>query len=208
MLGRLAAINTTNRLSATMLANASVPCNTPACAPSRSRTGPATRQLERLDERLLAGAPPGGKVLASLCMPSVGKILRKRLATPHMQRAHRSGPSYIDSCLWLNALDVYGLGTLLALLRVVGDLGPLLERAVALAVDAGVMDKQVLVTVIRGNESEPLVVAEPLDCASRHGVNFLHGMCVLHAEDASQSFDLRALALLSPVLRAGHTARP
>jgi hypothetical protein len=24
-------------------------------------------------------------------------------------------------------------------------------------------------------------------------------MCVLHAEDASQSFDLRALALLSPV---------
>jgi hypothetical protein len=39
-------------------------------------------------------------------------------------------------------------------------------------------------------------------------VNFLHGMCVLHAEDASQSFDLRALALLSPVFSAGHTGRP
>jgi hypothetical protein len=31
---------------------------------------------------------------------------------------------------------------------------------------------------------------------------------VLHAEDASQSFDLRALALLSPVFSAGHTGRP
>src|ERR1019366_5816106 len=42
------------------------------------------------------------------------------------------------------------------------------QRAVALAVDPGVVDEEVLVTVVRGDEPEPLVVAEPLYGAGRH----------------------------------------
>src|SRR5262249_2004638 len=63
---------------------------------------------------------------------------------------------------------VDGLRALVALLGVVGDLCALLQRAVALAVDAGVMDEQVLLAIVGGDETEPLVVAEPLHCAGRH----------------------------------------
>src|SRR5271166_1191195 len=96
-------------------------------------------------------------------------------AGPHGQslRCFRSKPASP-----LDGLDVYGLGALVALLRVIGNLRALLKRAVALAVDAGVMDEQVLVAVIRGDETKPLVVAEPLYGASWH-VGILHDMCVL-----------------------------
>src|ERR1019366_6881027 len=110
--------------------------------------------------------------------------------------------------LRLDRLDVYGLGSLVALLRVVGDFGPLLQRAIALAVDPGVMDEEVLVAVIGGDETKPLVIAEPLYGASWHCVNSSTVCACCYAEDASQSFDLRALALLSPVLSAGHSTRP
>src|SRR5690242_2574529 len=68
----------------------------------------------------------------------------------------------------LDRRHVDGLWALVALLRVVGHLGPLLQRAIALSVYAGVVDEQVLVTVVRGDETEPLVVAEPLYGASWH----------------------------------------
>src|SRR5271169_2898092 len=96
-------------------------------------------------------------------------------------RARRSEPSKIkavsqrfgvaaksETYARLDRLDVYGLGALVALLGVIGHLRALLQRTVALAVDAGVMDKQVLVAVVGGDETKPLVVAEPLYCASRH----------------------------------------
>src|SRR5450759_922523 len=102
------------------------------------------------------------------------------------KRARRSGPSKVDlSALGSDRLDVYGLRALVALLRVVGDLGPLLERAIALAVDSSVMDEQVLVAVIRGDEAETLVVAEPLYCASWHYVNSSTVCACCDAEDAS-----------------------
>src|ERR1700757_748894 len=83
--------------------------------------------------------------------------------------------------------DVDGLRALLALLRVVGDLGPLLQRAVTLAVDPGVMDEEVLVAVVRGDETEPLVVAEPLHGAGGHLLcSSTVGACC-SAEDASRA---------------------
>src|SRR5271166_3268159 len=87
-----------------------------------------------------------------------------------MRRARRSGPSSTvgGRAEPLQRRDVYGLGALVALLGVVGDLRPLLQRAVTLAVDPGVMDEQVLVAVVRGDEAKPLVVAEPLNGAGGH----------------------------------------
>src|SRR5437763_15875925 len=96
-------------------------------------------------------------------------------------------------------LDVDRLGALLALLGVVGDLRPLLQRAVTLTVDAGVMDEQVLLAVVRRDETEPLVVAEPLYGAGWHVVNSSTvRACCYARRNAAQSFDLRAPALLSP----------
>src|SRR5947208_9567139 len=54
------------------------------------------------------------------------------------------------------------------------------------------MDEQVLVTVVGGYETEPLVVTEPLDCAGRHCVNsstvcarLLRGGCCSELRPAS-----------------------
>src|SRR3954465_7904328 len=63
----------------------------------------------------------------------------------------------------LQARDVDRLGALVALLLVVGDTRSLRQRAVAVRVDAAVMDEQVAVALVRRDEAEPLVVAEPFD---------------------------------------------
>src|SRR4051794_34309947 len=68
----------------------------------------------------------------------------------------------------LDRRDVDGLRPLVAGLRLVGDAGTLGERAVAVADDAGVMDEQVLARIVRGDEAEALVIAEPLDGSSGH----------------------------------------
>src|SRR6516162_3382824 len=102
--------------------------------------------------------------------------------------------------------DVHGLRSLVPLLGIVGDLGALLQRSVALAVDAGVVYEQVLVAVIGGDEPEPLVVAEPLYGASWHVGTPPRCVCC-DAEDASLSLDLRALALLFAGIGAGQTPR-
>src|ERR1035437_4120769 len=83
-----------------------------------------------------------------------------------------------------DGLDVDGLGALVALLCVVGHFRALLQRAIALAVDAGVMDEQILLAVIGGDETEPLVVAEPLYGAGRHVGNSSTVCVCCCAEDA------------------------
>src|SRR5262249_40985101 len=51
---------------------------------------------------------------------------------------------------------------------VVGDLGTLGERAVAVAVDPGVVDEEIPAALIRRDEAEALLVAEPLHGSGRH----------------------------------------
>src|ERR1700704_5523499 len=104
----------------------------------------------------------------------------------------------------LDRLDVDGLRTLVALLRVVGDLRALLQRAISLAVDSGVMNEQVLVAVVGGDETEPLVVAEPLYGASRHVgtppqyVRAARGGCFLKLRPASACTSFAGLGAGQP----------
>src|SRR6185312_8270920 len=140
---------------------------------------------------------------------SSGGAVPARLERPlNAEGPPKRAPSSVPCRSRSDGRDVYGLRALVALLRVVGDLGALLQRAVPLAVDPRVMDEEVLVAVVRGDEAKPLVVAEPLNGAGRHGVNSSTVLCSCYAEDAAQSFDLRAFALLSPGSVPGHTARP
>src|SRR3954462_10313705 len=68
----------------------------------------------------------------------------------------------------LQARDVDRLRALVALLLLVGDTRSLRQRAVPVRVDAAVMDEQVAVALVRRDEAEPLVVAEPLDGPCGH----------------------------------------
>src|SRR3954452_23315481 len=63
---------------------------------------------------------------------------------------------------------VDGLGPLVAGLGVIGDLRALGQRLEAAGVDAGVVDEEVLATVVRRDEAEALVVVEPLDGSGCH----------------------------------------
>src|SRR5215208_1745386 len=66
--------------------------------------------------------------------------------------------------------DVRGVRALGARLGVVGHLGALGQGLEARAVDAGVVDEQVLAAVLRRNEAEALLVAEPLHGSGGHCV--------------------------------------
>lgn len=55
-----------------------------------------------------------------------------------------------------------------ALCGVILDFLAIREGAKAFFGDIGVMDKQVLAAIIRGNESEPLLLVEPLYCPAAH----------------------------------------
>src|SRR5215207_8032984 len=64
--------------------------------------------------------------------------------------------------------DVHRLGSLVARLLLVLDLRVLGERLEALAIDAGVVDEEVTVTLVGGDEPVALLVVEPLDGSGRH----------------------------------------
>src|SRR5439155_16035484 len=68
----------------------------------------------------------------------------------------------------LDLPDVDGLGPLVSLLLLVGDFRPLGERAVTVTGYPGVVNEEVTVSLVRGDEPEPLVVAEPLDSSRGH----------------------------------------
>src|SRR5580693_8439140 len=142
-------MTTTSRLSVTIAPIASSPVRAlaPVAIATRLRARPRPRPCPSLE-------PPGemsrkGSVVAS---PGVLK------ADDNIQSGKTEGPprralTGRSTLLGSDRLDVYGLGALVALLRVVGDLCALLQRAVTLAVDPGVMDEEVLVAVIGGDET-------------------------------------------------------
>src|SRR5204863_2008153 len=68
----------------------------------------------------------------------------------------------------LEPLDVDCLRALGAGLLLIGDLRALGQRAVALGVDRGVVDEEIAAALVRRDEAEPLLVAEPLDCSCWH----------------------------------------
>src|SRR3954453_4447207 len=83
--------------------------------------------------------------------------------------------------LLLDGRDVEGLRALVAVLGVVGDPRALGGGAEAVAVDTGVGDEEVLAALLRRDELEALLVAEPLHGSGRHCVCIPPGM-FLHCE--------------------------
>src|SRR5271168_515701 len=113
-LGRLAAISTTNRLSTTIVPRAIVP---PSTRVSASASSPESLPRSPVGRSAVVTAPRG-RVVASLDMCS-----RATISGLYKPRTRRSGPSQSGLCPGeLDRLDVYGLGALLALLRVIGAL--------------------------------------------------------------------------------------
>src|SRR3954453_19034182 len=102
----------------------------------------------------------------------------------------------------LEDLYVDGLRSLVAGLGVIGDLGALGERLVAVADDARVVHEEILARLVRGDEAEALLVAEPLHGSGCH-VYFLRCVSVLrNAEDAGKQPTNDRLHGL-PTLRVG-----
>src|SRR5215218_7116597 len=117
--------------------------------------------------------------------------MRTRPATP----SPASGPRPTND---LDRRDVDGSRALRALLSVVGNPGALSEGAEAVASDAGEVNEEVLAGLVRGDEPEALVVAEPLHGAGRH-VIYLHGVGAANAVDATRETNC-GRALLNPGL--------
>src|SRR5450759_1717569 len=167
MLGRSAASATINAHPMTITSRDSAPTRT-SVEFARTR---ACGRLPRSPRLRAASVPPSGvsrrgSVDASLDMAAASATISAGNTEGSPKRALAGRPMSRRS----DRLDVYGLGSLVALLGVVGDLRTLLQRAITLAVDSGVMDEQVLVAIIRCDEAETLVVAEPLYGASWHVV--------------------------------------
>src|SRR3954465_3444597 len=114
----------------------------------------------------------------------------------------------------LERRDVDGLGALVPGLGVEGDLRALGERLEAAAVDAGVVDEEILAALVRRDEAEALVVVEPLHGSGRHGDPPTYTSVNCGREDALVR-RLRALntalsrtdgpALTTPIYRPGAT---
>src|SRR4051794_2608335 len=99
-----------------------------------------------------------------------------------MRRARRSGP--VAKHEWeLREVHVRGVRTLGALLRVVGDLRTLGEGTEAVPLDRREMHEEVLAPVLRRDEAEALLVAEPLDGSDGHAVSPPRRWCLRDAED-------------------------
>src|SRR3954463_4998448 len=121
--------------------------------------------------------PPGGKErtctsVSERCSSSSSwsSSSPSRYDSPGCAKARQGGPSSFHG--WfreaLQARDVDRLRAFVALLLLVGDTRPLRQRAIPVRVDAAVMDEQVAVALVGGDEAEPLVVAEPLDGPGGH----------------------------------------
>src|SRR3954463_12994427 len=80
--------------------------------------------------------------------------------------------------LRLDGRDVDGLRALVAVLGVVGDPRALCEGAEPVRVDARVVDEEVLAALVRSDEAEALLVAEPLHGSGCHISRIPPGMFV------------------------------
>ena len=90
----------------------------------------------------------------------------------------------------LERADVDRLGALVASLGVVGDPRALGERAIPVADDSGMVDEEVLPSLVGRDEAKALLVAEPLHGSGCH--RYLHG-CVLRSRRLLMRLQLRAL---------------
>src|SRR5437588_6160520 len=91
----------------------------------------------------------------------------------------------------LERRDVRGLRALGARLGIEGDLRPLGQGAIALSGDGRVVHEEVLPTLVRRDEAEPLVIAEPLDGSGGHECSSV----LVPRTRRSYEHDLRAPAL-------------
>src|SRR3954452_8750074 len=98
--------------------------------------------------------------------------------------------------------DVDRLRTLVACLGLVLHARTLGERAVAVGVDAAVVDEEVLAAFIGSDEAEALLVAEPLNGALCHVFPPRRLACCV-CRGSSKGNRLRAPALLSPDIVPG-----
>src|SRR3954470_8796941 len=89
-------------------------------------------------------------------------------------------------CRGLDQRDVDGLGALVPGLGLVGDLRALGEGAVAVGVDRGVVDEKILAGLVRRDEAEALLVAEPLHGSGSHVSAFLRLSCAAYLEEAGR----------------------
>src|ERR1700712_3649977 len=99
-----------------------------------------------------------------------------------------------EVALGLDRADVDRLRSLVAGLGLVLHTRAFGERAVAVGVDAAVVDEEVLAALIRGDEAEPLFVAEPLHGACSHVIPPRRPVCCVCR--GCQSDRVRAPALL------------
>src|SRR5204863_9765878 len=130
--------------------------------------------------------PPGPRPLPSPGpappRPPPSSLLPSSPASPPAFRgacAHGSAsPSWFFSCCRppLEGGHVCCSRTLGPLLGVEADLRALGERLEAAALDGGVMDEEILAGIIGRDETEALVVVEPLHCSCCH-VFPLRGVC-------------------------------
>src|SRR5579862_9009379 len=91
----------------------------------------------------------------------------------------------------LDLRDVDRLGALGPCFLLIGDLRSLGQRAISVAVDAAEMDEQVPSSIIRRDEAEALVVAEPLD-GSRSHVSAFPSSCSIDQSGGPGASDLNA----------------
>src|SRR5262249_21760846 len=90
----------------------------------------------------------------------------------------------------LDLADVHRLGPLVAGFLLVGDARALGQRAVAVGIDARVMDEEVAAALVGRDEAEALVVAEPLHGAGRH-FSLSSDDSVLRSEEAAATWTRR-----------------
>src|SRR5918994_579687 len=91
---------------------------------------------------------------------------RLRAPAPPRPRARRGDPVSQRRCL--DGDDVVGLRALLALAGLELHLRTLGQGLEALAADAGVVDEEILASVLRRDEAVALRVVEPLDGSGCH----------------------------------------
>src|SRR3954453_24030769 len=96
--------------------------------------------------------------------------------------------------------DVDGLRPLVAGLGVIGDLRALGQRLEAVRVDAGVVDEQVLATLVRRDEAQALVAVEPLDGSGCHVIP--PRLCALRTRRLPKATTAGAETLCRRALRA------